>query len=115
MWITRKVQPGTQTGQKIGYPTLNFNVGNFGTLKKPGVYDCEIRISDRTYKGALYFGPRLSHPGEVLEVHVIGFSKKIYGHFIHLRVLKKIRGVIKMNNTDQLKKQIQKDLLDLNE
>ncbi len=110
MWITRKVQPGTKTGQKIGYPTLNFRIGNFSKHYSPGVYVCDVRIADKTYKGALYFGPRLTHRDNVLEVFVIGFSRKIYGQFIRFRVLKKIRKPKKFNNPEELKKQITEDL-----
>lgn len=110
MWIRRKVQSGTQTGQKIGYPTLNFRVGNFAKSHQPGVYACDIRIADKLYKGALYFGSRLSHPGKVLEIYVIEFNEKIYGQFIKFRVLKKIRLTKPFKNLDDLKKQIKKDV-----
>ena len=108
MWIRRKVQSGTKTGQKIGYPTLNFNVGNFS--RQSGVYACEILIANKIYKGALYFGPRLSHQGKVLEMYVIGFNKKIYGQFVHFQVDKKIRNAKPFKNLDDLKKQIKKDV-----
>ncbi len=111
MWIKRKVQSGTSTGQKIGYPTLNFNVGGFAKSHQPGVYACDIRITDKLYKGALYFGPRLSHAGNVLEIHVVGFNKKIYGQFVRFRVIKKIRSAKSFKHLDSLKKQIQSDLL----
>ncbi|MEA3479407.1 MAG: riboflavin kinase, partial [Bacteroidota bacterium] len=56
MCIRRKVQKGTGTGQKIGYPTLNFNVGQFGKYYGEGVYVSEVRIGTTVYKGALYYG-----------------------------------------------------------
>ena len=110
MWIRRKVQQGTQTGQKIGYPTLNFNVRDFAKSHQSGVYICDIRITDKLYKGALYFGPRLSYPGKVLEMYVIDFNKKIYGQFIKFRVIKKIRSAKPFKHLDDLKKQIKKDV-----
>ncbi|MFC1732444.1 riboflavin kinase [candidate division KSB1 bacterium] len=114
MWIRRKVQKGTKTGQRIGYPTLNFHVGHFGEHYSEGVYSCDIQIADKVYKGALYYGPRLSHKGKVLEVHVQKFDKKIYGQFVQFRVLKKVRGTKKIHNLDELKKQIKEDLKSLN-
>jgi len=111
MWIRRKVQSGTKTGQKIGYPTLNFHVGNFN--RPSGVYACEILIAGKSYKGALYFGPRLSHQGNVLEMHVVGFNKKIYGWFVRFRVGKKIRSTKPFNDLDDLKNQIRKDLISI--
>ncbi len=108
MWTRRKVQSGTKTGRKIGYPTLNFHVGDFN--HPPGVYACEVLIAGKLYKGVLYFGPRLNHPGDVLEVYVAGFSKKIYGQFVRFRVGKKIRAAKRFSSLDGLKKQIKKDL-----
>ena len=110
-WFNRKVQKGTKTGQKIGYPTLNFSVGNFGQSYRDGVYACDVRVADKLHKGALYFGPRLNKSKKVLEVYVLDFNKKIYGQFIQFRLLKKIRDTKTFSNLDDLKKQIQKDLL----
>ena len=112
-WFSRKVQKGTQTGQKIGYPTLNFRVGSFSQACNDGVYSCEVKMGDQIYQGALYLGPRLSKSTKVLEVHIPKFNKNIYGKFIKFRLLKKIRGAKTFSNLDDLKKQIQKDLLNI--
>ena len=113
MWIRRKVQKGTKTGQKIGFPTLNFNVGNFSKSYKPGVYACNIHIAGKLYSGALYFGPRLQNRVNVLEIFVQNFSRNIYGQFVQFHVSKKIRDPKRFTDTDTLKKQIRKDLLSL--
>ena len=110
MWFRRKVQKGIKLGQKIGYPTLNFSVGNFSQFYKYGVYGCEIKIGNQIYQGALYFGPKLSKPTKVLEIHVPKFNKNIYGQFIQFRLLKKIRNSKKFDSLNDLKEQIQKDL-----
>ena len=110
-WFIRKVQKGAQVGRKIGYPTLNFRVGDFGRFYRDGVYACDIRIAGKLHKGALYFGPHLSKSTKVLEVHVPELNKKIYGQFIQFRLLKKIRNAKILSNLDDLKRQIRKDLL----
>ncbi len=111
MYIRRKVQKGTGTGRKIGFPTLNFNVGRFGEQFDEGVYDSEVKIGKSVYKGSLYFGPRLTQRGKVLEVYVIGFNKRIYGEFVSFRVLKKIRKPKAFTDLEKLKKQIEKDII----
>ena len=110
MWINRKVKRGTGTGRKIGFPTLNFNVGQFGENYGEGVYICEVKIADKLYNGSLYFGPRLHTRRKVLEMYVIGFNKIIYGQFVRFRVIKKIRKPKMFKNPDVLKKQIEEDL-----
>lgn len=110
MWIRRKVQKGTQTGQMIGYPTLNFHVGYFGAYYTEGVYSCDIRIAGKEYHGALFFGSRLSTKKKTLEIHVIGLNQSIYGSFVRFRVMKKIRSPKKIANPQVLKGQIAKDI-----
>jgi len=106
----RKVKKGITLGRKIGYPTLNFNVGDFGDYYKPGVYKCEVTLDNSSYIGALYFGPRLSHKSNVLEMHVVNYDRQIYGQFVRFKVGKKIRDPKRFNSPDELKKQIEKDL-----
>ncbi len=109
----RKVKSGSKTGQKIGYPTINLNVGNFGDDFCPGVYRCEVIVDSSSYIGVLYFGSKLSHRGNILEVHIIGFNGHIYGQYIHIKVGKKIRSPKQFTSLEQLKKQIAKDLISI--
>ena len=110
MWIRRKVKPGHQLGRKLGHPTLNFNVGSFAMKNRPGVYSCQIIIHGKTYKGALYFGPKLTHSGYALEIYILDYSGSIYGQFISFKVGKKLRNPIEFDSPEALKKQIQKDI-----
>ncbi|MBN2306857.1 riboflavin kinase [Candidatus Peregrinibacteria bacterium] len=110
MWIRRKVKPGQQTGRKLGYPTLNFNAGNFGNDYKPGVYVCEVQIRNKTHKGALYFGPKLGKPGFALEIYILDYSGNLYSQDIQFRPLRWIRAPQNFSSIEALKKQIQKDI-----
>jgi len=110
MWIRRKVKPGSKTGNKIGFPTLNFNIGDFVNQYKPGVYKCEVIIDNSSYIGALFFGPKTSRKGNVLEIHIINYNRHIYGQYVRFKVGKKIRGPKRFNDLSELKKQIEKDL-----
>lgn len=111
MKFIRKIKSGSKTGRKIGFPTLNFNVGNFGDHYKPGVYKCEVNLDNSSYIGALYFGPKLSHKNNVLEVHVVNYNGQIYGQYIRFKVGKKIRSPKFFSDLGELKKQIEKDLI----
>jgi FAD synthase len=110
MWYRRKVQMGKKLGRKLGYPTLNFNVGSFGTRHCPAVYSSEVKIKGKIYKGALFYGPKLKRRGRVLEVHVLDFSDDLYGQFVSFKVGQKIRKPMAFASLDELKNQIRKDV-----
>ena len=109
-WYKRKVQMGAQQGRKIGFPTLNFMVGDFARNHAAGVYGCELTIHNEHYKGALYFGPRLGTGEMVLELYVLDFNQMVYGETVRFRVLGKVRNALSFKNLTEIKGQIRKDL-----
>ena len=46
-----------------------------------------------------------------LEVHVLNFSKDLYGQHVHITFLKKIRDEVKFESIEALKAQIKKDII----
>lgn len=113
MLFIRKVKAGSKTGQKIGFPTINLNVGNFSGDYKEGVYKCNVYIGSKEYTGALYYGPKMHHKGNILEIYIMGFSKRIYGQFIKFKIVRKIRIPKVFKELNELKKQIEIDLKDM--
>lgn len=109
-WIRRKVQVGVQEGRKIGFPTLNFKVGDFGHTYSAGVYGCELEIRGKTHKGALYFGPRLGTRNMALEIYVLDFDQDVYGEIVRFRILGKIRNAMSFGKITEIKSQIEQDL-----
>jgi riboflavin kinase/FMN adenylyltransferase len=109
----RKVLHGKKLGRKIGFPTVNFNVGSFARHFKQGVYTCEVRIGKKTWKGALHFGPKQGSRKPALEIHILNFKGNLYGKTITFRPLKFVRPPKTFASLDALKKQITRDLLAL--
>lgn len=109
-WFRRKVQTGERQGRKIGFPTLNFVVGDFAKLYAAGVYGCELIIHGKHHKGALYFGPRLGTGQMVLELYVLDFDQMVYGESVRFRVLGKIRNSMQFKDIHEIQGQIRKDL-----
>ena len=110
MWYRRKVQTGKKLGKKIGFPTLNFEVGSFGAHHCPAVYSAEVKIKDKVYKGALFYGPKLKKRSRVLEVHVLNFSGDLYGQFVSFKVGPIIRKPMAFASLDDLRNQIRMDI-----
>ncbi len=109
MKFQRTVLRGEQMGQQIGFPTLNFEVGDFGQQVQPGVYACWVEINGERKTGALYFGPKGSGK-TVLELHVLDFEGEVYGESVSFDVGEFIRGPISFDSLDSLKKQITEDV-----
>ena len=112
--IDGKVQKGRQVGKKIGFPTANIDIKDY-ILAKPGVYAVKARkMKNLKYiKGIANLGYRPTFNGKkiLLEVHLFNFSGNLYNKYLRIEFLKFIRAEKKFKNIDQLKKQINTDLL----
>ena len=112
--IDGKVQKGRQVGKKIGFPTANIDIKDY-VLAKPGVYAVKARkMRNSNYiKGIANLGYRPTFNGKkiLLEVHLFNFSGNLYNKYLRIEFLKFIRAEKKFKNVDQLKKQINVDLL----
>lgn len=114
-WHTGKVKRGTQAGTELSYPTVNLDPSLLPKELKKGVYAAWVKFNDELYKGALYFGPRLvkNEEQDVLEIHLLGFDKKIYGEEISFSLGKFIRKVEKFNSFAELKSRITTDIAEV--
>jgi len=112
--IDGKVQKGRQIGKKIGFPTANIDIKDY-ILAKPGVYAVKARkMKNSNYiKGIANLGYRPTFNGKkiLLEVHLFNFYGNLYNKYLRIEFLKFIRAEKKFKNIDQLKKQINSDLL----
>ncbi len=112
--IDGKVQKGKQLGKKIGFPTANIDINDY-VLAKPGVYGVKARkMNESNYiTGIANLGYRPTFNGKkiLLEVHLFNFSGNLYNKYLRVEFLKFIREEKKFKNVEQLKNQINIDLL----
>ena len=106
-----KVVYGQQLGTQLGVPTANLWLPK-NKLPIAGVYIVKVDLEGKTYGGIANMGVRPTVDGQtpVLEVHILDFSKSIYGKKINVEFLKKVRDEKKFNGLDELKGQIFKDI-----
>lgn len=107
-----KIISGCGRGRRLGFPTANLAVSD---LSIPyGVYKVKVKLGNKLYQGLLHYGLKETF-GEPLsvEVHLKNFNQDIYGRILAVEVGAKIREVKKFNNAEALKKQIKKDLQEL--
>jgi len=113
-WTIRAlVVKGHRVGRIIGYPTANLDV-HFLTLPKEGVYAAYAEIQGAKYKAIMYIGTRPTFDTEAAElaceVFIMGFSEDLYGKWLKVQPVKRLRDDVKFSSKEELKKQIAIDV-----
>ncbi len=111
--LSGRIIYGDQRGRLLGFPTANvalhrrvpplkgvFIVRVYGVEEKPlnGVANCGRR-------------PTVNGLQDLLEVHLLDFNKTIYGSYIEVEFLKKIRAEKKFDSLQSLQQQIADDVV----
>jgi len=113
-YIEGKVQEGKKIGRKLGYRTCNIKIRNY-ILPKIGIYAVKISIDNKNkkYNGVAYLGKRPTFGGKeiFLEINIFGINKNLYKKKIKVYFLKFLRGDQRYNNSAQLIKQMNKDVI----
>ncbi|KXI28181.1 bifunctional riboflavin kinase/FAD synthetase [Paraglaciecola hydrolytica] len=108
--IAGKVLHGDKKGRTIGFPTANLKMKR---VKVPvnGVFAVQVTIKNQTYAGVANIGHRPTVNGQrtQLEVHLFDFNQNLYGQFISVALVHKIREEMKFDSFEQLHQQIQQD------
>ncbi len=112
MFYRSQVLHGSKDGGKNAYPTINLDPKVLPVNFKPGVYASKVRIGDKLYLGAAYFGPRLvkQEQHNVLEIYILDFAEVIYGQVVEFSFEEYVRGVIDFTDFSELKAQISSDI-----
>jgi riboflavin kinase/FMN adenylyltransferase len=108
------VQKGRQLGKKIGFPTCNIDIKDY-IIAMPGVYAVKV-YKKNTIKplkaiANLGYRPTFNQKKILLEVHIFNFSGNLYNKYLSVEFVRFIRKEKKFNNVNQLRKQIQNDLM----
>lgn len=106
------VVSGEKIGRLIGFPTANILLNSTNKLIPPdGVYVVRVGIDNDNYKGMLYIGnrPTLDGKHKTIEVNIFDFEGEIYNRNIKVEFIKMLRGDMKFDNLNDLKKQLKLD------
>ncbi len=113
------INKGHKNGHKIGFPTMNLHLKELQIIPKFGVYHSSVYIKhlDKKFNSVTNFGIRPTIDDDkkpLYETHIIDFDSKKHGNLYYKKItvkLKKfIRGEIKFESLDQLRKQIEMDI-----
>jgi len=106
-----RVAHGDKRGRTIGFPTANIHLHR-KTSPVQGVFAVEMfGIDGEPVAGVANVGNRPTVDGtrSLLEVHLFDFEQQIYGRYVHVNFMYKIRDEMKFESFDQLKLQIEQD------
>ena len=110
--LSGKVVIGNQIGRKIGFPTANIDLeDDFKLIPSMGAYAVKIECNNIIYNGMLNIGirPTLNINKLSIEAHIFDFDTDIYGQYIKVYFVDKIRDEQRFNNLDELIIQLKKD------
>ena len=113
--MSGRVIVGNQLGRELGYPTANINIQRLQSALM-GIFAVKVHgISSNPLDAVASLGIRPTfYEGKkpLLEVHIFNFNKDIYGRYIDIDFISKIRDEIKFNSADALIEQMHKDAID---
>ncbi len=106
-----KVRRGDGRGHELGFPTANMNPHRVPALR--GVFAVKAKTKDGTIHPAvanLGTRPTVGGMQTLLEVHLLGENKSLYGEWLEVEFVQPIRAEQKFNTLDALKTQIAADV-----
>ncbi len=111
--IYGEVVHGKALGRTVGMPTANLQAHPDKIIPKHGVYGTISVIDGQPVRGLTNIGRRPSVDNNTyvtVEAFLLDFSKDIYGRRFMLELHAYIRGVVKFNSLDEVKRQVEKDI-----
>lgn len=111
--ILGTVESGDHRGRELGFPTANLNPHD-EVLPPDGVYAVRVVVGEKHFGGVVNIGVRPTfadaQPRRVLEVHILNFTRELYGQKVEVLFLSKLRDEQKFASIEALKTQIAADI-----
>ncbi|MBI2315361.1 riboflavin kinase [Candidatus Daviesbacteria bacterium] len=103
-----KVRTHNKRGAGLGFPTANINL-----IKHipDGIYISQTKIKGKKYFSLTFIGfaKTFNEKSFHAETYIFDFKQNIYGYWISVALIKKIRSNQKFKSVDNLIKQMKKD------
>jgi len=112
-FMTGRVTNGLQNGRKLGLPTANIDFDERKFIPKSGVYMTKTTVNGQKFLSVSNIGthPTINAEKGNLETHILDFNEDIYENYIKVEFFKYIREIKKYSSAEELKKQIEKDII----
>jgi riboflavin kinase/FMN adenylyltransferase len=111
--ISGRVIHGWKKGRELGFRTANIALKR-QVIPVQGVFAVKVYLDNRELNGVANIGtkPTLNGTKALLEVHIFNFDENVYGRFLKVELVKKLRDEKKFETLAQLTEQIASDVAD---
>jgi len=102
---------GKNVGRTLGYPTANVDIRRRQSAVM-GIFAVRVHgLGGKPHDAVASLGTRPTFNGvkPLLEVHIFNFNDDIYGHYIHVDFVSRLRSEVKYDNVDELIAQMHLD------
>jgi riboflavin kinase/FMN adenylyltransferase len=110
--LRRRVVVGDRRGRTLGFPTANLHVRPGVLLPPDGVYAAVAEVRGERHAGVLNIGVRPTFAGRrrTIEVHLLDFEGDLYGRWLVVEPILRLRGEIAFSGPDALRDAIAADV-----
>lgn len=109
--MSGSVNMGQKIGRTLGFPTANVDIRRRQSAVM-GIFAVRVHgVTERPLDAVASVGTRPTFDGvkPLLEVHIFDFDHEIYGHYIHVDFVARLRSEIKYKQVDELVAQMHRD------
>ena len=110
--VSGQVGQGERRGRLLGVPTINLaDVPPQKLLPPDGVYAVRVEWRGGRTGGMMNQGPRptFQEGRRVLEAHLFGFEGDLYGEWVRIEWVERLRDVKRFASVEQLQQQLERD------
>jgi len=103
---------GISLAKRLGFPTANINP-HHEVLPPSGVYAVKVIFNHKKLNGICYIGKKPTFSAQKpksVEAHIFNFNKNIYGKYLEIQFLDKVRNEKKFSSLVTLGRQVKKDI-----
>lgn len=103
---------GAGRGAGLGFPTVNLTLDARKQMPPEGIYACRAVIGRRVFPAAAHWGgrPTFGEPDRVLEAHLVGEVGDLYGSWMELQFLERLRGIERFDGPQALVQAMTEDV-----
>jgi riboflavin kinase/FMN adenylyltransferase len=110
--VVGRVGQGERRGRLLGVPTINLSELSARKLLPPdGVYAVLVEWRGGRVGGMMNQGPRPTFQDgrRILEAHLFGFEGDLYGEWVRIEWVERLRDIERFDSVQQLQKQLERD------